>query len=124
MADLPNAGAENAIEARLARLEAMVSELLEASRERASEHERLGRELVEERAKNLELQRRLLPAESALVSAALREFEARAEQRHAKLQTLLGEVLQRIEAESIRATAARVLRSLKPNRGSDPTPKT
>ena len=104
------------VETRLARLEAMVAELLDTSRERAAEQQRLGRELVEERAKNLELQRRLLPAESALVAATLREFEGRSEQRHEKLETLLGEVLRRIEAESIRGTAARVLRSLKPTR--------
>jgi hypothetical protein len=123
MAESPNPSAGSEIEARLARLEAILAELLEASRERAAEQQRLGRELVEERAKNLELQRRLLPAENALVSATLRDFEARAAQRAERLETLLGELLRRVEADSIRAAAGRVLRSFKPARAADPGPK-
>jgi hypothetical protein len=123
MAESPNPSAGSEIEARLARLEAILAELLETSRERAAEQHRLGRELVEERAKNLELQRRLLPAENALVSATLRDFEARAAQRAERLETLLGELLRRVEADSIRAAAGRVLRSFKPARAADPGPK-
>jgi hypothetical protein len=123
MAESPNPSAGSEIEARLARLEAILAELLETSRERAAEQQRLGRELVEERAKNLELQRRLLPAENALVSATLRDFEARAAQRAERLETLLGELLRRVEADSIRAAAGRVLRSFKPARAADPGPK-
>jgi hypothetical protein len=123
MAESPNPSAGSEIEARLARLEAILAELLETSRERAAEQQRLGRELVEERAKNLELQRRLLPAENALVSATLRDFEARAAQRDERLETLLGELLRRVEADSIRAAAGRVLRSFKPARAADPGPK-
>ena len=123
MAESPNPSAGSEIEARLARLEAILAELLETSRARAAEQQRLGRELVEERAKNLELQRRLLPAENALVSATLRDFEARAAQRDERLETLLGELLRRVEADSIRAAAGRVLRSFKPARAADPGPK-
>ena len=106
----PTAGSD--IEARLARIEATMVALLGAFHDRLATEQQLGRELVNERAKNLELQRRLLPAENALVSAALREAEARAQKRDEKLEALLNELLRRVEASSLRMTAGRVLRRL------------
>jgi chromosome segregation ATPase len=63
------------LEARLAKIDAAVGELLDSWREHAEGRDRLGRELVEERARNLEIQRKILPMEQALASAQERLVE-------------------------------------------------
>ncbi|HEX8664651.1 MAG TPA: hypothetical protein VF744_11535 [Beijerinckiaceae bacterium] len=57
------------IEAQLAEVDARVGELLTLWKERSDGQDRLGREIVEERAKNLELSRKLVPVEEALLTA-------------------------------------------------------
>jgi chromosome segregation ATPase len=63
------------LEARLARIDAAVGELLDLWSQGSDKRDELGRELVEERAKNLELQRKEVPIEKALVSANSRIAE-------------------------------------------------
>jgi chromosome segregation ATPase len=67
------------LEAKLAKIDAAVSELLDLWQEGSERRDELGRELVEERAKNLELQRRIVPSEKELAAANTRiaELEAR-----------------------------------------------
>jgi chromosome segregation ATPase len=60
------------LESRLAKIDAAVSELLDLWNEGSERRDELGRELVEERAKNLDLQRRIVPAEKELESALSR----------------------------------------------------
>lgn len=63
------------LHARLARIDAVIHELLDLSRERSNRQEQLGRELIEERAKILEIQRKIVPTENALLSAQDRVAE-------------------------------------------------
>jgi chromosome segregation ATPase len=63
------------LEARLARIDAGVGELLDLWSQGSDRRDELGRALVEERARNLELQRKEVPIEKALVSANARIVE-------------------------------------------------
>lgn len=74
------------LEARLARIESVVGELLELAKARVDRDEQLGRELVEERARSQEAQRKV-----AELERAQRESE-RAQARVVALETQLADV--------------------------------
>jgi chromosome segregation ATPase len=98
------------LEARLARIDAAVGELLDLWRQGSDRRDELGRELVEERARNLELQRKEIPIEKALRASTERVAELeralaiaanRAEEAEGKLGPARSELVELAQALAI-----------------------